>query len=268
MYQIPKWMEWYGEAFEIFSFNALGGPKLIQPFQIVDFFKGTTAVYLLILMHYFQNFSSGAYLYLVLHGSYGFIWVTKDIICPDFRARIKQSLSGSIFLILLLVYYWIIGFIQISGYGINNPSKQRISIVIISYVSGVFLMTVTDIQKYYTLKFKKGLITEGIVKHNRNPNFLGESLIYGSFAIATGNDLCYLIVWSSFIIIFLSRMISKDCSLAKKNGWEQYKKQSHLFLWQIGSNKLLSYSIYLITSLYIYVSYSTDGLIANIFKDL
>ena len=43
---------------------------------------------------------------------------------------------------------------------------------------GVVVMLLSDSQKYYTLKYKKGLISDGMMKYTRNPNYLGEVMIY------------------------------------------------------------------------------------------
>jgi steroid 5-alpha reductase family enzyme len=37
-------------------------------------------------------------------------------------------------------------------------------------------------QKYFVLRARKGLITDGLFMLCRNPNYLGEMMIYGSFA--------------------------------------------------------------------------------------
>ncbi len=52
------------------------------------------AIYIIILMFYYQNFSQAMFTYLLLHGSYGklvdlvvyvigIFWIIKDIIFPD-----------------------------------------------------------------------------------------------------------------------------------------------------------------------------------------
>ena len=35
------------------------------------------------LMAYYKNFSLGGYIYMALHGTYGWFWVIKDIAFPD-----------------------------------------------------------------------------------------------------------------------------------------------------------------------------------------
>lgn len=51
-----------------------GGPKLIPLNYIINFQKGGTLIFMYTLMCYFNNFSIGAWVYLALHGSYGYIY--------------------------------------------------------------------------------------------------------------------------------------------------------------------------------------------------
>jgi hypothetical protein len=48
---------------------------------------------------------------------------------------------------------------------------------------GSVFMIAADAQKYYTLRVKRGLITDGMHRYVRHPNYLGEMMIYGSFAM-------------------------------------------------------------------------------------
>ena len=64
-------------------YNLFGGPKLIKAAHLANFFKATTFFYTLLLMHIYNNFSLGSYLYLSIHGSYGFLWLIKDLTFPD-----------------------------------------------------------------------------------------------------------------------------------------------------------------------------------------
>jgi hypothetical protein len=53
--------------------------------HVINFFKGTTFLWVLFLMQTYNNYSTGMYLYLCLHGSYGMFWVLKDLTFPDPR---------------------------------------------------------------------------------------------------------------------------------------------------------------------------------------
>ena len=47
---------------------------------------------------------------------------------------------------------------------------------------GIWLHHTSDCQKYFVLQASPGLITDGLWSHSRNPNYLGELFILGSFA--------------------------------------------------------------------------------------
>jgi hypothetical protein len=77
---------------------------------------------------------------------------------------------------------------------------------------------------------KSFLINNSIWATCRNPNYLGEMLIYFSFALMSKNCVvAYAIVVTSWVGLFLPNMMLKDESLRRKNGWEEYEKASGLF---------------------------------------
>ena len=65
------------------NFELPPGPGLLPFAYVLNFNKATMFIYLYALMVYFDNFSTGAWIYLALHGSYGFFWVFKDTVFPD-----------------------------------------------------------------------------------------------------------------------------------------------------------------------------------------
>ena len=136
------------------------------------------------MMIYYGNFSLGAWIYLVLHGSYGMLWVFKDLVFPDKTFQIKITFVSTIVLAIVLLLYFLPGYQMASGIADNNPSIERIIVAFTSYLFGLFLMIGSDLQKYYCLKYRPGkLIDYGFFKITRNPNYFGEVLIYNSFAI-------------------------------------------------------------------------------------
>ena len=230
------------------------GPKIFPVHIIVNIQKSSTIIVMYLLMIYFNNYSKGAYIYLCLHGSYGLIWLLKDMLFPDKSMHVKTCFLPAGALITLLLLYWGIGFEMIYGLGIQEPSNGRIFICFFIYSFGLIFMLCTDLQKYLILQYKKGLITNYFLAYNRNTNYLGEIMIYFSFALIVGRLECYLLlifVWMSF---FVGRIYLKEKSLEKKDGYKEYKKNSYIILFKLFDSHLVNGIFYiLIFILFIYI---------------
>lgn len=107
-------------------------------------------------MQLYGNHSTGMYLYLVLHGSYGMFWVIKDLTFPDPRFQAKCSIGSSILCTLFLTLYWLIPVPLAAGLGISEPSPPRVLFLLFLYIFGLVLMLGSDYQKYHALKEKPG----------------------------------------------------------------------------------------------------------------
>ncbi len=196
--------------------------------QIINLHKGLTPVVVFGLMVIYDNFSTPAWIYLSLHGTYGILWLLKEKLFPDPYFKDEMGILTSIIGFIFLGSYWIAPFLLVSSQKLipNFIIAGCISI----YIIGIFLHFVSDSQKYFTLKLKKELITDGFFKYSRNTNYLGEILIYLSFAILSMNFIPFIILLIFFIIVFLPRMIKKDKSLEKYEGFDEYKANSGLIL--------------------------------------
>ena len=78
------------------------------------------------------------------------------------------------------------GWVIISGLSTQNyplPHNAWFTLCVSLCILGCVIMIAADVQKYTTLKLKRGLITTGMFKYVRHPNYLGEMMIYGSFAL-------------------------------------------------------------------------------------
>ena len=202
----------------------------------INLHKGTTCFFVLGLMVIYQNFTLGAWVYLALHGTYGFLWILKDRIYPDRKWEQEVSLGTASIAFALVSLYWIAPFILISSK--IEPPLALIAGAIGINILGVFLHYGSDAQKYYTLKYKSGLITEGFFARCRNPNYLGEILIYLAFAMLTIHWLPFLILGGFIAGVFLPNMRKKDQSLARYPEFESYKANSGLlFPKLIGENQ-------------------------------
>ena len=194
--------------------------------QIINLHKGLTVFVVAGLMIFYKNYSIAAWVYLSLHGTYGILWLLKEKIFPDpyFKEKINfiTSITGFIF----LGSYWIAPFILISSQ--KSVSSPIIAASISINIIGVFLHFASDAQKYFTLRIQKELIRDGFFKNIRNTNYLGEILIYLSFAILSMSFIPFAILALFFFVVFLQRMIKKDKSLTKYSSFKEYKQISGL----------------------------------------
>lgn len=194
--------------------------------HVINLHKGLTFPVVLALMLAYQNFSVGAWVYLALHGTYGFMWLTKDLIFPDKQWEQETSLGVALISFIFINAYWVAPFLLISR--AIEPSPPLIGAAVAINLYGVFLHYSSDAQKYFTLKYRPGLITEGFFARCRNTNYLGEVLIYLSFALLAQHWLPYAILGFFVCIAFVPNMLKKDKSLSRYPEFEQYKKDTGL----------------------------------------
>jgi len=171
---------------------------------------------------------------LALHGTYGLCWVLKDTIFPDPNWQYKVTLGGGLMSFLLVLGpYWTFPYILVSG--VLGPEQVMASLPMLAFAIGlhtlgVVLMMVADCQKYYTLKYKKGLIQEGLFRKIRHPNYLGEMMLYGSYALIVQHWIPWAILAWVWLGVFLVNMVHKEASMSRYPEWAEYKKQSGMLL--------------------------------------
>jgi steroid 5-alpha reductase family enzyme len=100
-------------------------------------------------------------------------------------------------------------------------------------ISGVFLHFVSDAQKFFVLRLRKGLIQDGLFARTRNPNYLGETLIYGGFAVASWHWQPALVL-AGWFLYFVHGMRRKDRSMSRYPEFAAYKDRTGIFLPSLG----------------------------------
>lgn len=194
----------------------------------INLHKGLTPAIVAGLMFAYQNFTLGPWVYLALHGSYGFLWLLKDHLYPDKQWEQELSISAGIGTFAVLMLYWVAPLLLISSGTI--PPLPLVALAIAVNILGIFLHYVSDAQKYYTLKYQPGLITEGLFARCRNTNYLGEVLIYLSFALLVQHWLPFAILALFVSVLFVPNMLKKDQSLSRYPTFASYKATSGLLL--------------------------------------
>ena len=179
------------------------------------------------LMWFYQNWSTEAFVYLSIHGTYSVLWLVKQSLYPDRRFDEQQPVwVGVLFVFLPLAGYYVAPYLLISRHVTLPP--YLFGAVLPMYIIGVFLHYVSDAQKYYTLKLQKGLIEEGLFGRTRNPNYLGEILIYMSYALMSLHWLPFLILAGWAFGFFLRNMLKKDRSMSRYPQFEEYRRRTGL----------------------------------------
>ncbi len=216
------------------SQDFLGGPKLLKLSWVVNFQKGATAFWVIFLMMFFENYSTQAWVYLALHGSYGFCWLIKDVVFPDPKWQVKITFGGAFIAIaMVLGPYWIIPYLLISpilGEIHSGANWIWMILAIALHTLGIAIMMTADAQKYFTLKYKKGLITTGMFRYIRHPNYLGEMMIYSSYAIVAWHWIPWVILAWVWLGLFAVNIAVKEKSMSRYDEWAGYKKKSNYLL--------------------------------------
>ena len=188
----------------------------------IDLHKALVIPVVLALMGYYQNWSTDAFVYLGMHGSYSLLWLIKQRTYRDVRFDQRLPLRiGLLFVFLPLAGYYVAPYLLISRH--ISVAPALVGLAVFTFTIGVFLHYVSDAQKYYTLQFRKGLIRERLFGRMRNPNYLGEILIYLGYATLSMHWLPFLILAGSVFGFFARNMVAKDRSLARHPGFEDYQ---------------------------------------------
>lgn len=133
-----------------------------------------------------------------------------------------------LFIFAPLAGYYVAPYLLMSRHSTLPP--YLIAVVLFLFTSGIFLHYVADAQKYYTLKLQKGLLQEGLFSRTRNPNYLGEILIYSVFVLMSSHWIPYLTLAAWVFGFFVRNMLKKDRSLSRYPQFIEYKKRTDLLL--------------------------------------
>jgi len=192
----------------------------------IDSHKAMTALAVLSLIVFYNQWDNPtAWVYLALHGSYGFLWLLKSRIFPDrqWEQACNLIIGGGIWGVLSL--YWIAPWL------ITSQNRQApgwyLACCISMYTFGVFFHFTADLQKYIALKLRPGqLVTEGLWRKVRNPNYFGELLIYLGFSLLARDWIPIAALAFVICIVWIPNIIRKDRSLSRYPEYASYKAKS------------------------------------------
>lgn len=227
--RVPRWAAAMRRVTERLTYDA-PGPKLFKSAWVINFQKAGTFPFLLALVALYGDASPAAWIYVAVHGSYGVAWVMKDVVFPDAAWQRRVSLLGAVNqFAFVLGWYWVFGWLLISGASSPDyplPQGPWFALCISVFAIGLTIMLAADAQKHFTLKHVRGLITTGMFARIRHPNYLGEMMVYGSFALLVWHWLPAVVlvwVWTS---VFAVNMLHKEASMSRHPEWSAYRART------------------------------------------
>jgi steroid 5-alpha reductase family enzyme len=113
---------------------------------------------------------------------------------------------------------------------------------------------------------RSGLISDGMMSYTRNPNYLGEMMIYGSFALLVNDTISYVCITHVWFTLFVLRMYAKEVSFKKKEGWTEYSAKSWILFPKINGRWLDSIICYGLFIYFAYVIYTNGGFKKSLIK--
>lgn len=226
----PGWAAAARRHTEYLTCDFGGGPRPWKLAWVINFQKVGTFPLLGLLIAWYANTGTAAWIYLAMHGTYGLVWMVKALAFPDpsWERRITIG-AGFIVFFGVLVWYWVFGWLLISG--VSNPTYPLpdhvwFCVCISLCILGCTIMTAADAQKYFTLRIKRGLITDGMHRYIRHPNYLGEIMIYGSFALMVWHWLPVVVLACVWFGLFAVNMINKEARMSRYPEWAQYRQRT------------------------------------------
>ena len=229
-YEAPRFIRAAHRVTDYLVCDFLGGPRPWKFAWVINFQKAGTFVFLLGLIAWYDNTSAAVWIYTAMHGGYGLVWIIKDMAFPDPGWQRRITIAGGLNAFLgALGWYWVFGWLLVSGVAQPDyplPDFAWYCLCISLCIVGSAIMIAADAQKFYTLRVQRGLITDGMHRYIRHPNYLGEMMIYGSFAMMVWHWLPVLVLAWVWFGIFAVNMIMKEASMSRYPEWADYKKRT------------------------------------------
>lgn len=218
----------------------LGGPKVLKMAWVINFQKGGTALFIAMLIALYHNTSPAAWTILALQGTYGICWLLKDTLFPDATWQKRITFGGAFMTFaLVLGMYWVIPFLAISpvlGAARPEPSLALLAFCVGLHTLGLAIMLASDAQKHFTLRLQRGLITDGMFRFVRHPNYLGEMMLYSAYALIVQSWIPWVILGAIWLQVFTVNMLRIEASLSRYPGWAEYRARTGFLLPKLWPN--------------------------------
>jgi hypothetical protein len=151
-YEAPGWAQAMRRLTDHVVVDFLGGPRPWKLAWVINFQKAGTFVFLLALIAYYGNTSSAVWVYTAMQGSYGLVWILKDMAFPDPNWQRRVTIGGGINAFLgVLGWYWVFGWLLVSGVSQPDyplPDFAWFCLCVSLCITGSAIMIAADAQNH------------------------------------------------------------------------------------------------------------------------
>ena len=203
---------------------------MLRARHFIDSHKCSNAVAIAAMMWRFDAWGNRtAWVYLALHGTYGFLWALKSVTFGDRQWEKPISVPMGLATWGVLSLYWIAPY-RITSLGVEAPAWFT-ALCVSMYALGVFLHFASDMQKHVALSLAPNrLVTTGLWSRTRNPNYLGELLIYSGFTLLAMHWLPVAVLAFVIAAVWVPNMLKKDRSLSRYPDFAAYAARTGILL--------------------------------------
>lgn len=200
---------------------------MLRQRHLIDTSKLLVGPFILLLMGWRDAWESPtAWAYLGIHGTYGVLWALKSAIFGD-KSWDAPARGMGLVIGVGAFGYWVLPWLLIGS--AREASPPLLGAAICLFGCGVFLHFAADMQKTLHLELAPGkLLTTRLWARTRNPNYLGEGLIYGAFALLVQHWIALGCIVLAVSVVWLPFMIRKDKSLSRYPEFAAWKARSGL----------------------------------------
>ncbi len=224
---VPMWAASLRAVVDFCCFEFPIGAKALKAAWVINLQKAGAFPFYLFLLYHYRNSTDAAWIYTAMQGGYGLVWLIKANAFPDPSWESKVPLIGGVnMFVAVLGWYLVMGWLLISANATPAyplPEQAWFCICVTLCLVGSVIMIAADAQKYYTLRVRRGLIVDGMFRHVRHPNYLGEMMIYLSFALMVWQWLPFAILAWVWLGFFAPNMAIKEASMSRYPEWAEYR---------------------------------------------
>jgi protein-S-isoprenylcysteine O-methyltransferase Ste14 len=225
----PAWLAFVSKWINFSVMDLGGGPRLWTAKAIVHFLGVFRILLFGFWVWHYKNNSMAVWILFAFTFNSGYAWFIKSVYFPDASYEHRITLLGSFSFFFQSALYSLGPWLLISGTSQPNyplPDAYWLSLCVFINTTGSVLMCAADAQKYFTLRLKSGLITDGLFKHIRHPNYLGQGLFYIAYGMLAWHWAYTGLLLFVFIALFGTNMAMKEASMSRFPEWAEYKKKT------------------------------------------